>query len=845
MSTGAGVVEVRLLGRFEVVRNGMQIPENAWGQRKVKSLFALLLSQPGRVFSHDVLIDGLFEEADPERARSSLYALVSRLRRTLEPGLKRGNDSVFVVREGEGYCFNIESPCWIDTIEFLKHVDLGEERGRRGDHLQEVAAYEEAIRLYRGDFLESNRYEEWTLKPREQWQDQYITALRRLANGYAHLGDYNRAATACREAFSLQPWRESMLRQLMAYHHMAGERSEALHVYQEGVEALKRDLGVEPTSETKELRRKVLEELNPDTGVVRDRTRIAVLPLVNLSPDPSDEYFADGMTEELIYRLSQVRELKVIAQTSALAYKNTKKTVAQIGRELSIGTVLEGSVRKAKNAIRITIQLIDVSNEEHLWAQEYDRPFRDVFSVQKDIAERVADSLRAELLDSDRERIGREVTDNLEAYTLYLRGRRALLGSTGIEDLRAAADLFERALGADPDYALAWSGLAASRCLLWFYSDVSDKHLSSAREAADRALELAPMLAEAVAAQAVVKWVGDRDLNAAETLFRKAIDLAPRDATIHSWYGLLLNHLGRRGEGLLEALKAQEVDPLSPASRLELGAWYRSVGRDEDAESEFRELLKSNPQDVEARMAIAFSRIRKWDWKGAEAEMCKAIKLNPKAPKPQIEYAVLLVCMGRNTEAKAVLERVVESTTRPLPRVVLNEAARVCIFLGDVGRALDLANRAVAEAPRMWVSYWFMGLCYCLMGQYDRALDATLEGERRTKGFYRAARPYMSLWIHWLRGLTHSRSGNATGTREAVDQVMALPNDLGDRALVLALLLFEVGKIDEGFSWMLEALGRQDPTLHQMRGFPVPENVRDDPRYAAVFEKMGLPLFEA
>ena len=844
MSTGRGVLEVRLLGRLEVVRNGTQIPESAWGQRKAKWLVALLLSQPGRVFSHDVLIDRLFEGADPERARSSLYALVSRLRRTLEPGLKRGNDSAFILREGEGYCFNIESPCWIDTIEFLRHVDLGEERRRRGDHLQEVAAYEEAIRLYRGEFLEANRYEEWTLKPREQWQDHYITALRRLADGYAHLGDYNRAAAACREAFDLQPWRESMLRQLMAYHHMAGERSEALHVYQEGVEALRRELDVDPAPETEKLRCAVLEESSPDAEIVRDRTRIAVLPLVNLSPDPADAYFADGMTEELIYRLSQVRELKVIAQTSALAYKNTKKTVAQIGRELSIGTVLEGSVRKASDTLRITIQLIDVGNEEHLWAEEYDRPLRDVFSVQKDIAERVAESLRAELLASVRKRIAQKATDNLEAYALYLRGRRALLGGSEIEDLGAAVDLFEEAVGVDQDYALAWSGLAAARCLFWFHSDVSDKHLGLAREAADRALELAPMLAEAVTAQAVVKWVGDRDPVAAETLFRRAIDLAPRDATTHSWYGLLLNHQGRRGEGLLEALQAQEVDPLCPASRLELGAWYRAAGRHEDAESEFRELLKSNPQDVDARMAIALTKIKKWDWKGAEAEMRIAIELNPESLKSQINYAILLVCMGRNTEGRAVLERVLESTTHPLPRSILIEAARVCIFLGDVGRALDLASRAATGSPRMWVSYWFMGLCYCLMGQYDRALDAALEGERRTQGFYRAARPYMSLWVHWLRGLAHSRAGNAAGTREALDHVRALPDDLGDRALVLALLLFEVGEIDAGFSWMEVSLKRQESTLLQMRAFPVPENVRDDPRYAAVFEKMGLPLFE-
>jgi len=765
VSTTAGVLEVRLLGQFEVIRDGTRIPDHVWRQRKAKSFLALLLCQPGRVFSHDMLIDGLFEGADPQRALSSLYALVSRLRRTLEPDLKQGKDSAFIVHEGDGYCFNIEGPCWVDTIEFLRHVDRGEERRRRGEHLQGVAAYEEAIRLYRGDFLESNRYEEWTLKPREQWQEHYVCALRQLADGYAHLGDYNRAATACREAFNLQPWRESVLRLLMEYHHMAGERSEALRVYHQGVQALRQQLDVEPSLQTLELKRKVLEESDPDTCAIRDRTRIAVLPLVNLSSDPSDAHLADGMTEELIYRLSQVRELKVIAQTSALAYKNSKKTVAQIGRELSIGTVLEGSVRKARDTLRITIQLIDASSEEHLWAQEYDRPLRDVFCIQEDIAERVADSLRAKLLDSDRERIGREATHSLDAHAAYLRGRRALLRSAGVEDLAEAIALFEKTLEADPDYASAWAGLAVSRCLLWFYSDVSDEHLNLAGEAADRAVKLSPMLVDALAAQGLVRWVGDRDLAAAEMLFKRALELAPRDATIHSWYGLLLNQQGRRGESLLEALKAVEVDPLCPASRLKLGAWYRSLGRDEEAESEFRELLKLNPHDSDARMAIAHTRVRKCDWKGAEEELRIAMEMNPEAPRPRIEYAVLLVCVGRKAESRAVLEQVLGSTTRQLPREVLNEAARVCVFLRDVRRALDLAMTAARGSPRMALSYWFMGLCHCLMGQYDDALESALEAERRMTGFYRTENSYRSLWAHWLRGFIPTRERGALKAR--------------------------------------------------------------------------------
>ena len=226
------------------------------------------------------------------------------------------------------------------------------------------------------------------------------------------------------------------------------------------------------------------------------KNRIAVLPFANISPDPKDEYFADGMTEELISTLSKIRGLRVISRTSVLGYKQTNKHLSEIAKELNVGAVLEGSVRKAGDDLRITAQLIDVENDEHLWSQDYNRKCENVFSLQAEIAQKVADSLQITILAKQSKELGKRPTLNLEAYTLYLKGRSYMHRLT-FDSLKRTIFYCEQAIQKDPNYAQAYSVMAKCyTAFSWFEFLPSNEALPQAKMFADKATQLDPSLPE-------------------------------------------------------------------------------------------------------------------------------------------------------------------------------------------------------------------------------------------------------------------------------------------------------------------------------------------------------------
>ena len=273
--------------------------------------------------------------------------------------------------------------------------------------------------------------------------------------------------------------------------------------------------------------------------------RLAVLPLSNISPDPRDEYFADGLTEELITVLSQLPSLRVIARTSVMPYKSTTKGISQIGAELGVESVLEGSVRKAGDDLRVTVQLISVDSQEHTWADTYDRKLEKVFTVQSDIAKRVAESLKVKLVGSDEARLSARSLPQPESYLEYLRGRTSLHGFAE-SDMRAALEHFERAISLDDRNAAAHAGLAdVHRLLGSMYHHVPKPEWEAAsRLHAAKALELDPNLAEAHTSLAIVA-TGDYDYATAEKELQRAIALSPSLAWARSAYGDVLADLGR------------------------------------------------------------------------------------------------------------------------------------------------------------------------------------------------------------------------------------------------------------------------------------------------------------
>ena len=330
MGKGEGsILQIRTLGRFEILVDGVPIPEKRWPRQKTKELLKVLLTAPGRPFTFDQLADALLPGANVETATHNIQARTSELRRVLEPGLSRGRDSKFIISSGEGYAFAQVYECTVDAQEF--EARIRESERLESDRLWQKAAeaFEEALLLYGGEFLAEDRYAEWAESMRSRLRERYLQSLGCLASCYAELGRLRQAISCCQRVLGIDPCRESVTRRLMEYQDAAGQRSQALESFEIAERALHERLGVSPSAATIALRDR-LASAKPYAAL--DPRRIAVLPLQDYSPDSNDAYFADGMTEELIGCLAQVKDFRVVARTSVMRFKDASKPIRQIAR---------------------------------------------------------------------------------------------------------------------------------------------------------------------------------------------------------------------------------------------------------------------------------------------------------------------------------------------------------------------------------------------------------------------------------------------------------------------------------------------------------------------------------
>jgi len=428
-----------------------------------------------------------------------------------------------------------------------------------------------------------------------------------------------------------------------------------------------------------------------------DKYRIAVLPLANISPDPQDEYFADGMTEELISTLSRIDGLRVIARTSVMRYKESgSKDVAEIGRELKVGTVLEGSVRKSANKLRITAQLIDVQTQEHLWSRDYDRVLQDVFAIQSDIAQQVAEALKVRLLTGEKGQIEKKATEDLEAYTLYLKGRYFWNKRTEA-DLNKAILYFEQAIKIDSSYALAYSGLADSYSLLANRGYLSPKEACPrAKAAATKAVEIDDMLAEAHASLAHVKMAYDWDWLVAEREFKRAIELNPSYATAHQFYARYLWEMERHDEAIAEIKRAEELDPLSLPISAGVGLALLKARRYDQAIEQLRKTQEMDPNFANAHLVLGWTYLRKGMGEQAIAELQKMITLSGDSLLAAAALVQAYAKLGKRREAQKRLDQVIElSKNRPAKSSYFIAASYA--ELGEKDQALAWLQKAYDE----------------------------------------------------------------------------------------------------------------------------------------------------
>ncbi len=416
---------------------------------------------------------------------------------------------------------------------------------------------------------------------------------------------------------------------------------------------------------------------------------LAVLPFVNAANDPNSDYLSDGITESLINGLSQLSNLTVMSRSSVFQFKGKGTDPQQAGKTLGVRAVLTGRVTQRGDDLIISTELVDVSNNSHLWGEQYNRKLTDILVVQNEISREISNALSLKLGRDDEQNLEKKSTENTEAYQFYLKGRYYWNKRT-LEDLNTALTYFRQAIDKDPNYALAHLGLAETYCVLPGYGDVQFRETYRlAKAAAQQALKIDPTLGEAYATIGYVEGEGDWDWKSADEHFKKAVTLKPNYATAHHWYGVFLSGMGREKEAERELLRALELDPLSLIVGANVGWMYYLAGRYDDAIAAAQNTLQLAPNFGVAHsvLAVSYQQLRKYD---------KSIEHHLKAEEDLHEYvwpdlAATYAAAGQKQDALVYIRRMNEQ-----PRLSTTYAGMAMAYaaLGDKDKAFSMLDQA-------------------------------------------------------------------------------------------------------------------------------------------------------
>src|SRR5438094_2301011 len=425
---------------------------------------------------------------------------------------------------------------------------------------------------------------------------------------------------------------------------------------------------------------------------------IAVLPFENLTHDPDNAYFADGIQEEILTRLSKIADLKVISRTSTQRFKSTPDNLLEIAKQLGVANILEGSVQRSADQVRVNVQLIKAATDTHLWADTFDRKLTDIFSIESEIAKVVADTLQAKLSGAEQSAIAARPTKNSEAHELYLKGRY-FFGKRTADDLKRAIDYFNQALAKDPNYALAYAGLADSYVLLPEYSRESSAELfPKARAAAEKALAIDNTLAEAHASLGLLlATLSTSGINLRESKreFERAIALNPNYAAAHHWYGFsVLLPLGEFDRAIAEVKRALELDPFSAVMNANLGFCYLYARRYPEAIAQFR----------------------------------KTAELDPSSPAPHLGLGEAYELSGQREQAITEYERAGDLFSQlthipPTSDNFLPSLAGRYVLKGERAKALQLLDHYKGPTQRGAAPDFGVALDYVRLGDNNKAID--------------------------------------------------------------------------------------------------------------------------
>jgi TolB-like protein/Tfp pilus assembly protein PilF len=416
---------------------------------------------------------------------------------------------------------------------------------------------------------------------------------------------------------------------------------------------------------------------------------LVVLPLENLSGDTEQDYFADGMTDELTANLAKIRSLRVISRSTAMAYKGTHKPLSEIARELKVDAVVEGTVLKAGSRVRITAELVQVSTDQHLWADTYESQIGDVLALQNRVSSAIVDEIRINLSPEDKQRLAKNPSVSPDAYEDYLKGRY-YWNRRSSEGFTKAIGYFEDATRRDPQYALAYAGLADCYGIIGatiYGSLPAAEAAPKAKAAAIRALEIDPTLAEAETSLATAKFNYDWDWAGAAQGFQRAIQMDPRYATAYQRYSLYSIAMGRLDESLEQIKKARELDPLSISINSSLG-WRLYLARQYDRSiAQLRGTLEMDPSYEWAHFILGQAYEQKREFNLARAELQKAVELSHNSP------------------------------------LMISALAHADALSGNQAEALQLLQQLMAQSKKQYVSPFYVAVVYIALGKTELAMD--------------------------------------------------------------------------------------------------------------------------
>ncbi|CAN5758563.1 hypothetical protein BH20ACI3_BH20ACI3_24840 [soil metagenome] len=507
-----------------------------------------------------------------------------------------------------------------------------------------------------------------------------------LTATYKQLGEHQLAAQSARDLLGVAPDIELIVRDFCEM----WVKSEAAEHILEGLQKAGLKLAAAPNPA--EQQSQILKAQT--TGETATGNSIAVLPFQNMSADEDNEYFCDGLAEELLNALSKIDELKVAARTSAFFFKGKNTNVSEIGEKLSVNNVLEGSVRKSGDRLRISVQLISVSDGFQLWSERYDRELRDVFDVQDEIALSVVDALKLKLFGAEKVAVLKRYTDDAEVHELFLKGRYHAYKYTA-EGWKRAIEFFEKAIEKQPDHAQAYAGMAAARGCLWFFGLLpAEQTIPQSKTAAIKALGIDESLADAYLSLAIITFFYAWEWEKAEQEFKRSIALNPNNAEALSYYAIFLGFEERFDEAISRGKCALEIDPLSPLINMNVGWTYFSAGLLDEASDQAGKMIEIEPEFYGTYWLKGAIYLSEGEYEAAVEELEKAVSLGGH----QIVLADLgsaYGLAGEQDKAAVVLDQLLEMRRRDyVPAICL---ARIYSRIGEHNEAIEWLEKAFEE----------------------------------------------------------------------------------------------------------------------------------------------------